>query len=243
MYLLRPNARPRAVRKPPGRPREKPGSRRKTSRNRAENAENGVNADIGVENRASVGENTMGSARGRAPEENADNGVSAAIGKAKGGRQMAEHRADRARVENAGGADESALEQRLRQAVELAESGDFDSADAELRAAIERYPDSPLPHHDLSVLRLTQLRRDYEHLEVWEDLSGDEALFEEAVREAEAALELDAEFLPARNNLAMLFALRGWWKDALEQWETSLSVDPGQSQVREHMVEARKHLD
>jgi tetratricopeptide (TPR) repeat protein len=145
------------------------------------------------------------------------------------------------RGNDAGGADD-ALDALMRQGEDACNDGRYEEAETRLREAIERFPDSPLPHHAMSVVYLTHLREDYEHLEVWEDLADDEATFEAAVGEAEAALALDPDFTPARNNLATLFALRGWWADAAEQWEMSLSTDPGQPDVREELQEARRHM-
>ncbi|MBN1867464.1 tetratricopeptide repeat protein [Candidatus Sumerlaeota bacterium] len=149
--------------------------------------------------------------------------------------------------ENQTGKSDSAQSRRLddllAQAEALSDEKRWDEAVAALEKTIERFPDSPLPHHALSVVYLLRLREDYEHLEVWEDLADDERLFESAVDEAEAAIDLDEEFVPARNNLATLFALRGWWKAAVEQWETSLTIRPDQSRVREELNDARKNLE
>jgi tetratricopeptide (TPR) repeat protein len=140
-------------------------------------------------------------------------------------------------------AQDRELDDLLAQAENLSKEKRYDEAVAVLNRAIERFPESPLPHHDLSVVHLVRLRADYEHLEIWEDLADDESFFESAVAEAETAIDLDGEFVAARNNLATLFALRGWWKAAIEQWETSLSIRPDQSQVREDLNAARKHVE
>lgn len=136
--------------------------------------------------------------------------------------------------------DDSDLEFLLRRAGGLAQRNDAQGAEEVLKEGVEAFPDSPLPHHNLSVLYLDRLRAKMERVAVWEDLSDDESLFELAVREAENALEIDEEYIPARNNLAMLFALRGWWEDAEKQWEISLTLKPDQSQVRQDMLEARR---
>jgi len=147
-------------------------------------------------------------------------------------------------VSQSGGSQDrdAQLDALLEEGEQLCADKRYDEAISRLRAAIEQYPDSPLPHHALSVVCLMRLREDYEHLEVWEDLADGEAHFEAAVKEAEAALDLDEKFVPARNNLGTLFALRGWWEDAIRQWEMSLTLEPGQSQVREEMSDARRHL-
>jgi len=134
------------------------------------------------------------------------------------------------------------LDDFLAEAEQMVKESRYDDAEIHLLAVIERYPDSPLPHHDLAVVYLARLREDYEHLEIWEDLADDEEVFELAVAETEAALDLDENFLPARNNLGTLFALRAWWEPAIQQWEMSLSVNPDQPVVREDLARARSRL-
>jgi tetratricopeptide (TPR) repeat protein len=143
----------------------------------------------------------------------------------------------------AGKSSEEELDEKLRLAGELSDAGRYDEAIQMLRELAEQYPESPLPHHNLSVIYLLRLQEDYEHLEVWEDLSDDEKVFEQAVSEAEAALALQESFVPALNNLGTLFALRGWWQDAINQWERSLSEEPGQPLVREDLAEARSYVE
>ena len=137
----------------------------------------------------------------------------------------------------------SGLDGLLDRAGHLLGDGHFDDAVGVLREAIEQFPDSPLPRHDLSVAYFSRLRGKYDHLEVWGDLSDEEAFFEAAVREAKASLEIDDDFVPGHNNLATLFALRGWWKEAEQHWEISLTLQPDQSLVRQDMVAARKHIN
>lgn len=131
------------------------------------------------------------------------------------------------------------LDLMLRKAEMLYEEKKYDEAVEHLGKMIERFPDSPFPHHDLAVVYLSQLHDKYEHLEIWDDLAEDEALFEAAVSAEEAALDLDSEFVPALNNLGTLFALRGWWEDAIEEWEYSLAIDPEQPELREDLEEVR----
>jgi len=111
-----------------------------------------------------------------------------------------------------------------------------------LLKVIKDFPESPLPHHDLAVVYFTMLREDYSHLQVWEDLADDEILFELAVSEEEAALEIDDQLFSARNNLGTLFALRGWWQNAIDQWEQSLSISPDQPEVRQDLTNAHERL-
>ena len=138
---------------------------------------------------------------------------------------------------------EEELDEKMRTATELVNSGKYDESIQLLRALAEQYPDSPLPHYNLSVIYLMRLQEDYEHLEVWEDLSDDEKVFEQAVSEAETALQIKPDFIPALNNLGTLFALRGWWQDAINQWEKSLSEEPDQPLVREDLAEARSYVE
>lgn len=135
------------------------------------------------------------------------------------------------------------LKQLLQQAERHMEAGDYRLAADEAKRACEEYTQSPLPHHALSVVYLRLMQSDIEHLEMWEDLSDDEVYYDAAVGAAEAAIDVDEGFVPARNNLAMLFATRGWWKEAIKQWEISLSLEPDQSHVRQEMIDARKHIE
>ncbi|HBF34650.1 TPA: hypothetical protein DDW35_08795 [Candidatus Sumerlaeota bacterium] len=134
------------------------------------------------------------------------------------------------------------LDLLLRKAEELYAEKKYDEAVGHLQQMIERFPDSPLPHHDLAVVYLSQLYDKYQHMEVWEDLADDEAIFEAAVAAEEAALDVDGEFVPALNNLGTLFALRGWWEDAVEEWDYSLSIDPEQPELREDLAEVRERV-
>ena len=143
---------------------------------------------------------------------------------------------------DAGEFDDEELGEILREAEELLKDGDYDGAVEKLQEAAEQAPESPLPRHNQSVVHLMRLMEDYSHEELWEDLADDEGAFEAAVSEAEAALEIDGDFVPARNNLGRLFAVRGWWENAIEQWEISLSTYADQPQVRKDLAEARRHI-
>jgi tetratricopeptide (TPR) repeat protein len=138
---------------------------------------------------------------------------------------------------------ETSLDALLKSAQALFEESDLTATIKRLQEGVERYPDSPLPHHNLSVVYISMLLEEETRREVWEDLADEEACFEAAVRESEQAIGLDRNFVAAYNNLGMLFASRGWWAEAIEQWETSLSIDPGQSKIRDDMMQARSHLD
>jgi tetratricopeptide (TPR) repeat protein len=135
------------------------------------------------------------------------------------------------------------LDALLKNAQALFEEGDLAGTIKSLQESIKRYPDSPLPHHNLSVVYISMLLEEETRKEVWEDLADEEACFEAAVRESEQAIGLDRGFVAAYNNLGMLFASRCWWAEAVAQWEMSLSIDPGQSKVRDEMMQARSHLD
>ncbi len=135
------------------------------------------------------------------------------------------------------------LKNLLEQAEFHMEAGDYKRAVDEAKKACEDFCESPLPHHALSVVYLRLLKSDIEHLEIWEDICDDEAYYDAAIGAAKAAIDVDEEFVPARNNLAMLFASRGWWKEALQQWEISLSIDSDQSHIRQEMIAARKHIE
>lgn len=135
------------------------------------------------------------------------------------------------------------LDQILHEAADHYHEKRYDQAIALLKKAALEYPESPLPPHDLSVVFLNLYKEDISHHDVWDTQTEDEDFFEAAVGAAEEALEKDSQFVPAHNNLAVLFAMRGWWKEAISQWEMSLTLKPDQSGIREELVEARRHLD
>ena len=137
---------------------------------------------------------------------------------------------------------DSRLEKLLHEAEEHMQEGAYRKAAEIALEATREFPQSPLPFHALSVVYLRLLQSDIEHLEMWEDLSDDEAYCDAAIGAAKTAIDLDEEFVPARNNLAMLYAVRGWWDEAVKQWETSLSIQPDQSQVRQDLADGRRHL-
>lgn len=134
------------------------------------------------------------------------------------------------------------LDEALRIGEQMLHENRFDEVVIHLLDVIKRFPESPLPHHNLAVVYLIMLREDYSHLQVWEDLADDETLFQLAVAEEEAALQRDDQFVAARNNLGTLFALRGWWQNAIDQWEQSLSISPDQPEVRQDLTNMRNRL-
>jgi anti-sigma B factor antagonist len=66
--------------------------------------------------------------------------------------------------------------------------------------------------------------------------------YEKAIEEYQKALEIDAEYIPAHNNLAIIYEKRpAWHTKAIEQWQKVLEL----SQMRgdqKHIDRAQKHL-
>ena len=145
-------------------------------------------------------------------------------------------------LEDRAGQIDPELERMLHEAEAQIQAGNYRDAADIAKSACEKFDHSPLPFHAVSVIYLRLLQNDKEHDQMWEDLADDEGLFEAAVGAAETALDIDEEFNPARNNLAILFAMRGWWKEAIAQYETSLSIEPDQSQIRQDLLKARKYI-
>lgn len=141
-----------------------------------------------------------------------------------------------------GGDAPEALSELLDEGRHLAERGRYDEAIEDLRGAVERFPDEAASHYSLSVACLMKLKGDMEHIELWEDLSEDEELLETAIFECESALERSPEMTAALNNLGILYAVRGWYHKACEQWNRSLEIDPEQPSVRGDIELARERI-
>jgi Flp pilus assembly protein TadD len=128
----------------------------------------------------------------------------------------------------------------LDQGQAQAEEGDLDAAIKTLRSAAEQFADQAMAHYYLSVACLMKLKGDLDHIEWWENLADDEGLLEVALFECETAVDLAPELVPALNNLGILYALRGRFTTACEQWERSLSLEPDQPRVRQDLAVARE---
>ncbi len=135
-----------------------------------------------------------------------------------------------------------ALTELLDEGRQLAECGRYDEAIDDLRGAVDLFPDEAASHYSLSVACLMKLKGDMEHLELWEDLCEDEELLETAIFECESALERSPEMTAALNNLGILYAVRGWYHKACEQWDRSLELDPEQPTVRGDIELARERI-
>src|SRR3954454_297047 len=100
------------------------------------------------------------------------------------------------------------LEEYLATGERIANEGRLDEAVDLMREATQRYPESPTGRYNLGVALFLRVREDRAHLDLWEDLAGDEQLVEEAITALEGAIERDGGFVQAYNNLARLYALR-----------------------------------
>jgi len=66
--------------------------------------------------------------------------------------------------------------------------------------------------------------------------------YEESIRYYGEAIELDGEYLPARNNLAVVYEKRPEWRQkATDQWEIVLRLSDRMNDVK-HKERAEKHL-
>jgi anti-anti-sigma factor len=66
--------------------------------------------------------------------------------------------------------------------------------------------------------------------------------YEESIRFYRQALEMNSDYLPARNNLAIVFEKRPEWRDqAIEQWEIVLRLSEETGDTK-HKQRAEKHL-
>ncbi len=127
------------------------------------------------------------------------------------------------------------LEEYLATGEKIANEGRLDEAVQIMREATQRYPESPTGRYNLGVALFLRVREDKEHLDIWEDLAGDEQLADEAMTNLEAAIERDPGFVQAYNNLARIYALRGRSEDAVRTWERSLAIQPVQDTIQAEM--------
>jgi tetratricopeptide (TPR) repeat protein len=118
---------------------------------------------------------------------------------------------------------------------EVAREGRLDEAVDVMREGVKRYPDSATGQYNLGVALFLRVKKDRDHLVLWENLADDDQLAEEAINALEAAVETDPSFVQALNNLATLYALRGRKQEALDAWNRSLKLDSNQPEVRADM--------
>lgn len=115
---------------------------------------------------------------------------------------------------------------------QVAREGRLDEAVDVLREANHRYPDSPTGRYNLGVALFLRVKKDREHLELWENLADDEQYAEEAIAALEGAIDADPGFIAAYNNLGRLYALRGRKPQAVAAWRKSLELNPNQPEVQ-----------
>ncbi|MCX7020395.1 MAG: tetratricopeptide repeat protein [bacterium] len=133
-------------------------------------------------------------------------------------------------------------EEYLSPAEEAAQKEDFDTATAILREAAALYPGNATVNYDLGVAIFMKLKADLAHLEIWEDLAGQEELAEECFDAYQAAIEADPKMTAAYNNLGLLLALRGRKRKALEVLDQSLEINPDQPDIREEAGQIRQQI-
>ncbi len=124
------------------------------------------------------------------------------------------------------------LDEYLITGEKMASEGRLEDAVGILREAVERYPDDATAHYDLGTALLLAFRDDVSRNELWESLSDEEDLLEQAILEFQNAIDRDPYFLSAYNNLARGLAIHGRRDDALLVWERSLQLNPDQEDAR-----------
>lgn len=134
------------------------------------------------------------------------------------------------------------LDARLSEAEEHLRHGRFDEALHALHKAAEEHPDSPLPWHDLGAAWMSRLRADVAADVLWEDRADDESAWQQAHEAFLKALAFDPNFVPSLNDLGALAAMHGQKGQAVEFWERSLAVNPGQDAIRADLEALRAKL-
>jgi tetratricopeptide (TPR) repeat protein len=135
------------------------------------------------------------------------------------------------------------IESMIDEGETLSENGNFEEAINVFTSVVEHFPESPLGYYNLGVAHFLKLREEIENSELWEDLVDEEGHYEEAVTCFEQALELQEDYVPALNNLATAYAMRGKYQEAIELWERSLEIDPDQSEIRQDLQNVQAQMD
>lgn len=135
------------------------------------------------------------------------------------------------------------IESMIDEGETYSENGNFDEAINVFSAVVEHFPESPLGYYNLGVAHFLKLREEIETSELWEDFVDEEGHYEEAVNSFEQALELQEDFVPALNNLATAYAMRGKFQEAIELWERSLEIDPDQPEIRQDLQNVQAQMD
>ena len=126
-------------------------------------------------------------------------------------------------------------ELHLELGVELAVDGENAAAVEAWTKALELDPGLAEAHYNLGVLYGRSFIEDIAVDELWEDLTDEEILFENAVKHLRDALAIDSQLIPALNNLGHLYAIRGRFEEAKTCYEDSLRIDADQPDVREDL--------
>lgn len=124
------------------------------------------------------------------------------------------------------------LDDYLATAEKVGSEGRLAEAIDILREAGERYPDSAIAQFNLGTALLLAVKEDKAHNELWESLSDEEDLLQQAIVAFQNAIDRDSHLLPAYNNLARALALHGRTDDAILVWERSLQLNPDQPDAR-----------
>lgn len=126
---------------------------------------------------------------------------------------------------------------------DLADSGESRRALKLWRKTIERFPEEHEAWFHLGRACFRVLEEETEHHEIWIDDAELMGLYEEAVGALDEAVTIEEKHFDSWNLLGALYALRGNWRSAIECWEKSLKIKPGQEEVEEDLENARENLD
>ncbi len=124
------------------------------------------------------------------------------------------------------------LDEYLTTGEQMAADGRHEESVAILREASDRYGDNANAQYNLGTALLLAVREDLARNELWESLSDEEDLLEQAIVAFQNAIDRDPQMLPAYNNLARALSLHGRKDDALLVWERSLQINPDQEDAK-----------
>ncbi len=126
---------------------------------------------------------------------------------------------------------------------ELAESGELRRSMRLWRKNIERFPEDPTAWFQLGRACFRVLEEESEHHDIWADDAELLGFYEEAAGALDEAVTIDEDHYESWNILGALYAIHGNWRSAIECWEKSLKILPGQKDATEDLKHARENLD
>lgn len=132
--------------------------------------------------------------------------------------------------------DPERAQQLIDSGVAAAEEGHWQRALKELEQACAFDPDNIDAHYNLGVLLGTLVNEDIRVEGFFEDRGDDAIVLDKAIAAYERALEVDPDYVPALNNVASHYAVRGQTDLAVERLKHSIEIEPDQPDIRDELA-------